>query len=354
MPAGIAGDEKQARYTMLEKLADYDDALMEQLISDIEPPRDRVFDDLAKELRDGHVVPLLIGSATAGHGVTRLLKALRHEAPGVAQTRARLGVEDDRPGAGAGAAHHPHRPRRQAVAGAGAARRLPRRRDGDRLARRRGAHRRPRAADGRGDSPSWPGPRRATPSPSPGSKSFATGDRFGDGKSRPSAAAIAAAPAAHPGVRDRRQGPQGRGPARRRARQAQRGGPLARLRPGPGIGRAEAVRPGRDAPARDARAARRPLRRRRRDAEALGRLSRDDPRRRSRCAAGTRSSPAATASSATSWSRSAPRDRGEGFAFAEKRARRHGAEAVFLVGRGGRARRAGRAARSAFRWSTSR
>ena len=31
-------------------------------------------------------MPLLMGSATAGHGVTRLLKALRHEAPGVAQT----------------------------------------------------------------------------------------------------------------------------------------------------------------------------------------------------------------------------------------------------------------------------
>ena len=82
---------------MLEKLADYDDALMEQLISDIEPPRDRVFDDLAKELREGHVVPVLIGSATAGHGVTRLLKALRHEAPGVAQSRARLGVEENGP-----------------------------------------------------------------------------------------------------------------------------------------------------------------------------------------------------------------------------------------------------------------
>ena len=31
---------------MLEALADYDDALMEELISEIEPPRDRVFDDL--------------------------------------------------------------------------------------------------------------------------------------------------------------------------------------------------------------------------------------------------------------------------------------------------------------------
>ncbi|MGD0561556.1 MAG: elongation factor G [Roseiarcus sp.] len=97
MPGGVASEEKQARYSMLERLADYDDALMEQLISDIEPPRDRVFDDLAKELREGHVVPLLMGSATAGHGVTRLLKALRHEAPGVTQTRARLGVEPEGP-----------------------------------------------------------------------------------------------------------------------------------------------------------------------------------------------------------------------------------------------------------------
>ena len=97
MPVGAATDEKQARYSMLERLADYDDALMEQLISDIEPPRDRVFDDLARELREGHVVPLLMGSATAGHGVTRLLKALRHEAPGVTQTRARLGVEPEGP-----------------------------------------------------------------------------------------------------------------------------------------------------------------------------------------------------------------------------------------------------------------
>ena len=38
---------------MLEQLADYDDALMEQLLEDIEPPRDHVFDDLAKELREG-------------------------------------------------------------------------------------------------------------------------------------------------------------------------------------------------------------------------------------------------------------------------------------------------------------
>src|SRR4029079_16894012 len=84
--------EKEARFTMLETLADHDDELMEQLLEDIPPPRDKVFDDLAKELRDGQVCPVLMGVATRTNGVLRLLKALRHEAPGVAETSKRLGV----------------------------------------------------------------------------------------------------------------------------------------------------------------------------------------------------------------------------------------------------------------------
>ena len=85
--------EKEARFTMLETLADHDDELMEQLLEDIPPPRDKVFDDLAKELRDRLVVPVLLGVATRSNGVLRLLKALRHEAPGVAKTVERLGVK---------------------------------------------------------------------------------------------------------------------------------------------------------------------------------------------------------------------------------------------------------------------
>ena len=100
MPSGVISEEKHARYSMLEKLADYDDALMEQLLSDIEPPKDLVFDDLARELREGHVVPVLMGAATEGHGVTRLLKAVRHEAPPVAYTRNRLGIDDAGPALG--------------------------------------------------------------------------------------------------------------------------------------------------------------------------------------------------------------------------------------------------------------
>jgi elongation factor G len=83
---------KEARFTMLESLADHDDELMEQLLEDIPPPRDKVFDDLAKELRDGVICPVLIGSATRTNGVLRLMKALRHEAPGIADTVKRLGV----------------------------------------------------------------------------------------------------------------------------------------------------------------------------------------------------------------------------------------------------------------------
>jgi elongation factor G len=85
--------KKEARFTMLETLADHDDQLMEQLLEDIEPPRDKVFDDLAKELRDRIVCPVLLGCATRANGILRLLKALRHEAPGVAETIERLGLK---------------------------------------------------------------------------------------------------------------------------------------------------------------------------------------------------------------------------------------------------------------------
>jgi elongation factor G len=86
--------EKEARFSMLERLADHDDELMEQLLDDIQPPRDKVFDDLSKELRDGIICPVLIGSATRANGVLRLMKALRHEAPGVAATATRLGLSE--------------------------------------------------------------------------------------------------------------------------------------------------------------------------------------------------------------------------------------------------------------------
>ena len=84
--------EKQARFAMLEKLADYDEHLMEELLSDIEPPEDEVFGDLAKQLAHGLVVPVLIGSADGDNGIRRLLKALRHEVPAATAVAERLGI----------------------------------------------------------------------------------------------------------------------------------------------------------------------------------------------------------------------------------------------------------------------
>ena len=92
LEGGDLDREKEARFSMLEKLADHDDELMEQLLEDIPPPRDAVFDDLARELREGLICPVLLGSALRENGVLRLMKALRHEAPDVTATAKRLGA----------------------------------------------------------------------------------------------------------------------------------------------------------------------------------------------------------------------------------------------------------------------
>jgi elongation factor G len=94
IPTDEKAREVEARFSMLETLADHDDDLMEQLLEEIEPPRDAVFDDLAADLRTGAVTPVLIGTAEKGNGVLRLLKAIRHDIPDVEATRARLGLDD--------------------------------------------------------------------------------------------------------------------------------------------------------------------------------------------------------------------------------------------------------------------
>ena len=93
IPDTLSEREKEARFSMLEKLADYDDELMEQLLEDVPPPRDKVFDDLSKEFSDGLICPVLLGSAENGNGILRLLKALRHETPFVQTTAKRLGAD---------------------------------------------------------------------------------------------------------------------------------------------------------------------------------------------------------------------------------------------------------------------
>ena len=86
----LATMEHDARYQMLERLADHDDHLMEELLEDKTPAREEVVEGLARELAQGLIVPVLIGSAENDNGITRLLKVLRHEVPGITETRKRL------------------------------------------------------------------------------------------------------------------------------------------------------------------------------------------------------------------------------------------------------------------------
>jgi elongation factor G len=85
--------EKEARFQMLEKLADHDEHLMEELLGDVEPSATEVFDDLRRELGDALLVPVLLGSAEGDNGVRRLLKALRHEVPDVTRAAERSGAK---------------------------------------------------------------------------------------------------------------------------------------------------------------------------------------------------------------------------------------------------------------------
>lgn len=93
LPAELAEVESEARFHMLEQLADFDDALMEELLSDLTPSRDEVFADLVKEMNQGLIVPVFFGSALNGFGVRRLMKALRHETADVTVAARRLGAD---------------------------------------------------------------------------------------------------------------------------------------------------------------------------------------------------------------------------------------------------------------------
>jgi elongation factor G len=93
IPGDIAERETEARFHMMEQLADFDDTLMEQLLSDVTPDRDIVFADLVREMREGLIVPVFFGCTAQGNGVRRLLKALRHDTPAPSYAAARLGLE---------------------------------------------------------------------------------------------------------------------------------------------------------------------------------------------------------------------------------------------------------------------
>mgnify|MGYP001799622550 CR=1 FL=1 len=91
LPDSVAGRERQARAELLEALADFDDALLEQLIEDQHPLTEDVYQTATTVLQQHELVPALLGSAEHRNGMLRLMKSLRHAAPQVDAARARLG-----------------------------------------------------------------------------------------------------------------------------------------------------------------------------------------------------------------------------------------------------------------------
>src|SRR5215212_9867219 len=94
IPADLQDREHEARTHMREQLADHDDELLEQLLMDEVPAREKILQDLARETSENLGVSVLFGSAISSWGVRRLLKAMRHEAPGPQSTANRLSVSD--------------------------------------------------------------------------------------------------------------------------------------------------------------------------------------------------------------------------------------------------------------------
>jgi elongation factor G len=95
IPKDMAEREKEARQSLLETLADFDDRLLEQLIEDTTPSKEDIYAHLTTNMRGDRVVPVLMGCADRDFGVRRLLKALRHDVPDASVTMHRLGIPAD-------------------------------------------------------------------------------------------------------------------------------------------------------------------------------------------------------------------------------------------------------------------
>ncbi|MFM2356136.1 MAG: hypothetical protein RLZZ528_1872 [Pseudomonadota bacterium] len=91
MPKDVEDREHEARAELLEHMSDYDDDLLAELIEDHVPASGALFTIARRETESGVLIPAFLGAASHMNGVTRLMKALRHEAPKVEALAARLG-----------------------------------------------------------------------------------------------------------------------------------------------------------------------------------------------------------------------------------------------------------------------
>ncbi len=74
IPAGMRETEQAARAEMLDHLADFDDRLLEELIEDRKPLASEVYGVATRVLQHHDLIPALMGAASHGNGLLRLMK----------------------------------------------------------------------------------------------------------------------------------------------------------------------------------------------------------------------------------------------------------------------------------------
>ena len=82
LPSELEDDISLAREEFLEALSNFDDGILEMLLEEEIPEIDEIYSKAAGAMRECQVVPYYFGSAEHNYGVRRILKALRHDAPG--------------------------------------------------------------------------------------------------------------------------------------------------------------------------------------------------------------------------------------------------------------------------------
>jgi elongation factor G len=81
IPDALRKQAQNAHATLLEAMADFDDALMEELLEGKEPPLDEVERDLCIECSHDQIVPVLVSAGSTGAGVSALVRAIEQWFP---------------------------------------------------------------------------------------------------------------------------------------------------------------------------------------------------------------------------------------------------------------------------------
>src|ERR1700719_3640916 len=71
LPQDFWDREGHTRTSLVEKLADFDDALLEQLLEDVQPSKEEIYKHLTQDFQRSLIVPVFVGAAGQDHGVRR-------------------------------------------------------------------------------------------------------------------------------------------------------------------------------------------------------------------------------------------------------------------------------------------